>query len=400
MSNENYDFTNIGYNTDKYYARDSKVYLIKGSHTYPTNLWTGSLPDGVESYDDGLTIDYFLPQNVNGSEISLNLSEKGFRPVYIGTTPVTTHFPRYSVIRLTYVVDSALNNNNGCWEVVSAVLDTDSKVTQIPSTSNNSYEILFSNSAGDIEETATVKKTSSLTYNPYSKDLLIDGTVNGIELASDNNILTITNSNNDNVLTVDDSYNLGEACTKDVTDNKVPTDISSADKNLITGRTLYYAGYTKNNGTVTGTGNSGYIAKWESETGITNGPQLGNDQTTFLRNDGTWQVPGISEIPVATADELGGIKVGKENNTTVLGVKLDIDNRAYVDFLQNNASNSGYVAKADTDHRVWGREGNSVGWQDPNHLYLIYEGTAGSATGEDADLVNSLVNLGWTDCII
>ena len=46
-------------------------------------------------------------------------------------------------------------------------------------------------------------------------------------------------------------YTLGAACAKGVTDNTSATAVTSSDTNLITGRTLYYAGYTKNIGTVT-----------------------------------------------------------------------------------------------------------------------------------------------------
>lgn len=45
---------------------------------------------------------------------------------------------------------------------------------------------------------------------------------------------------------------LGDAATKGVTDNTTATAVTSTDQNLITGRTLYNAGYTKNIGTVTG----------------------------------------------------------------------------------------------------------------------------------------------------
>ena len=44
---------------------------------------------------------------------------------------------------------------------------------------------------------------------------------------------------------------LGDAAYKGVTDNSSSTAVTSTDTNLITGRTLYYAGYTKNTGTVT-----------------------------------------------------------------------------------------------------------------------------------------------------
>ena len=45
---------------------------------------------------------------------------------------------------------------------------------------------------------------------------------------------------------------LGAAAAKGVTDNTSSTAVTSTDTNLITARTLYYAGYTKNAGTVTG----------------------------------------------------------------------------------------------------------------------------------------------------
>lgn len=42
---------------------------------------------------------------------------------------------------------------------------------------------------------------------------------------------------------------------------------------------------------ITGTGTSGYLAKFNSENTITNGVELGESTTTFLRNDGTWATP-------------------------------------------------------------------------------------------------------------
>ena len=42
---------------------------------------------------------------------------------------------------------------------------------------------------------------------------------------------------------------------------------------------------------VTGSGTSGYIAKFNGANTITNGPQLGSSTTTYLRNDGSWQTP-------------------------------------------------------------------------------------------------------------
>lgn len=42
---------------------------------------------------------------------------------------------------------------------------------------------------------------------------------------------------------------------------------------------------------VTGSGTSGYIAKFNGANTITSGPQLGSSTTTYLRNNGTWENP-------------------------------------------------------------------------------------------------------------
>ena len=48
---------------------------------------------------------------------------------------------------------------------------------------------------------------------------------------------------------------------------------------------------------ITGSGTSGYLAKFNGTNTITSGPQLGSSTTTFLRNDGTWAEPtGGSEV--------------------------------------------------------------------------------------------------------
>lgn len=96
----------------------SASHYVKGTQTASTNVWTGTLPDGITAYADGLTIDYFLPYAGTSSGATLNLGSKGAKPVYVGngTTQVTTHFPQYSVIHLTYIVNSGLNNGNGAWK--------------------------------------------------------------------------------------------------------------------------------------------------------------------------------------------------------------------------------------------------------------------------------------------
>lgn len=72
-----------------------------------------------------------------------------------------------------------------------------------------------------------------------------------------------------------------------------------------------WASFTNNTGTVTGTGTSGYLAKWNGTSSITDGPQLGSDTTKFLRNDGTWVVPSYPTVNNGTLTiSRNGVSVG------------------------------------------------------------------------------------------
>ena len=127
-------------------------------------------------------------------------------------------------------------------------------------------------------------------------------------------------------------------------------------------------------GTVTGSGTSGYLAKWNGTSSLTNGPQLGSATTTYLRNDGQWATPandntwrgiyvngsswkgnatntgyvdfipgagiGITKtssgntltfsISNATTSALGGITLGFTESGKDYAVQLDDYNKAYV----------------------------------------------------------------------
>lgn len=59
---------------------------------------------------------------------------------------------------------------------------------------------------------------------------------------------------------------------------------------------------------ITGSGSDGYLVKFNGTNTITNGPQLGNDTTKFLRNDGTWA------IALTSHQDISG-KVNKSGDT-------------------------------------------------------------------------------------
>ena len=123
---------------------------------------------------------------------------------------------------------------------------TDANVTQTATTTNSNYEVLFSGSANNTTTTEGARKTSTLTYNPSTKALSTGGAVNGLTLTAATTGFTIAGGTTSKTLTVNNSYTLGAACAKAVTDNSSNADVTSSDTNLITGRTLYYQLAKKN----------------------------------------------------------------------------------------------------------------------------------------------------------
>ena len=74
---------------------------------------------------------------------------------------------------------------------------------------------------------------------------------------------------------------------------------------------------------VTGSGTSGYIAKFSGANTVTNGPALGSSTTTFLRNDGTW-----ASVTVTKLSSPDGSKVLEvTNNGTTLSGYLTVPDR-------------------------------------------------------------------------
>lgn len=168
----NYSFENINYNDNLYYPRDTVNYLIKGTQASSTNVWTGNLPDGISTYSEGLTIDYYLPYAGNTSEATLNLGDIGAKPVYLGSknVQVTNEFPQHSVLRLTYIVASTLNSGNGCWKVSAYAYNEDvGTVTSV---------------SGITGLTGTVTTSGSIKANLKSETLLTNAATAATEVSN------------------------------------------------------------------------------------------------------------------------------------------------------------------------------------------------------------------------
>ena len=86
-------------------ALEQSVEYIVGTQTAATNTWTGVTKDA--SIKAGKTIAYYLPFAGNSSAATLNLTlagggTTGAKIIRINNSNVTTHYPQYSIIKMTY----------------------------------------------------------------------------------------------------------------------------------------------------------------------------------------------------------------------------------------------------------------------------------------------------------
>lgn len=437
----NYNFNTIGYNDNLYFPRDTTKYLVRGTQASSTNVWVGNLPEGISAYEDGLTIDYFLPYEGNTSAATLNLGGLGAKPVYLGNsnTPVTNQFPQYSVIRLTYLVVAGLNSSNGCWKV-SAYYDTNSGGTVTTVSAGVGL------AGGNITTSGTIKanlRDEVPLPLASSAGITTNGRVYPIVLDSDGYLsvnVPWTNINNnyitqhqvikqDGVTGATGSHFAN--CTTAATAAAKTASILSGTPTLETGLRVIVKFANTNSApnptlNVNGTGAKNI---YHNGVQITTGDTIAllSGTVEFVYDGVQWQFVGNfinrEVLSVALYNKLGGVQPWKShtspssgptaatdstavtvnNYSTTSGryyaVEMDNNGRMFINVPWTNTwqpltfTQPGYInAAANTDHRVWSREG-TLGWHDPNLLYL--DNTT------DLGLMNSITNLGWQDdCII
>ena len=91
---------------------------------------------------------------------------------------------------------------------------------------------------------------------------------------------------------------------------------------------------------ITGSGASGYIAKFNGTNTITNGPKFGNSTTTYLTNKGTWATPPNDNT---TYSFTGG--TNKFTVTPLNGEAIDVSVTPSIENNITGLGTSGYIAK-------------------------------------------------------
>lgn len=98
-------------------------------------------------------------------------------------------------------------------------------------------------------------------------------------------------------------------------------------------------------GVITGSGTSGYIAKFNGTNSITNGPAFGSDTTKYLRNDGTWAAPPVNNGTLTMSTSGTGVSgsatfTANQSGNSTFTVTLDSSAAG------NRAANKVVLAKA------------------------------------------------------
>ena len=201
---------------------------------------------GLTSYFDGLTV-FYRPNVAGASTTTLNINSLGAKTCYVtGSTKLTTHYGVGSIIRLTYYNaewHGAMYDSGNTKDTAGAT-NTSSKI-YIVGTTSQATGTSYTQDTAYVGTDGHVYSNSIQTVNLSDTQALTNKTYNGLTLTKATTGFTIAGGTTSKTLTVSNTYTLGAACAKGVTDNSSSTAVTSSDTNLITGRTLYYAGYVK-----------------------------------------------------------------------------------------------------------------------------------------------------------
>ena len=307
------------------------IYYVKGTQTAATGSWTGNIP--TPALYDGLTIMYYLPYAGSGNAtLNLTLSDgttTGAKNCYYnGWDRLTTHYNAGQNVVMTYHPAGSISVNGTATSDDRWVVTADY---------NSDYILPYTWTGGGTAEKyisggylyADLGKQwfmFNLIYaNTYAGALKLNVNGNGAKPLYING--TVSSSSNYTMprgtyLTYYDGTNYyvrtdgkitagitGDAATvgghtvaKDVPSNADFSNTTYTFANGTNGFTVTPSGGSAQTVTVTpsitnnvtGSGTSGYIAKFNGSNTITNGPAIGSGTTKYLREDGTWQTPPSS----------------------------------------------------------------------------------------------------------
>jgi len=129
------------------------------------------------------------------------------------------------------------------------------------------------------------------------------------------------------------------------------TDTTATPEDVEGGKYFTQANGVRTAGTdtdrVKGSGTSGYLMKWTGATSATNGPQLGNSTTTFLRNDGQWSAPVGTTYAGATTAAAGLMSADDKKKINSIATSAEVNQNAF-SYIVVGSSTVAADSKTDT----------------------------------------------------
>lgn len=269
----------------------SNTYIISDSGALQL---TGGTVTGPVSFRDSISVDDATLGNlvVNGSaSFTNNLQVNKINEVAVGASP-----------KFTDTVTTVSTTGSG--NAVTAISASNGALTI---TKGTTFLTSHQDISGKADKSATV---STVTYDSTNKKLTktINGTTTDVvtvaTLKTAMDIPTYSSGTGIVFSMVDGSpisINHSNSVTAQTTQAVYPIKIDAQGHISAYGSAVTIPTIPSNN--VTGSGTSGYLAKFSGANAITNGPQLGTSTTTFLRNDGTWATPHIKPGVAYDTDE-------------------------------------------------------------------------------------------------
>ena len=187
--------------------------------------------------------------------------------------------------------------------------NTDEKVKLNLTSSGNEYGIILTSTAIDKSNAETQYYDPGISFYTESNNA---GGISGLTLGTSTRqggLVLYTGNNNGRVALT--------------TTNQTTTlrTINLPDKD---GTIALTSDIPDNEDSITGTGVSGSIATFNGEHSITQGPALGSSTNTFLRNDGSWAVAGITKISTTATLAANGWS-NNSQTITVNGITTNSD---------------------------------------------------------------------------
>lgn len=219
----------------------------------------------------------------------------------------------------------------------------DKKVEQVNTTTNNSYRILFSNSADDTTKTEGARKSAKLLFNPSTGALTATALIGKLDWSNLNdvpeNFTPAQHIHNTSEITALTSYSKASSASDLVTTDTLNVALGKLEYKADTAYTFYKS--------ITGTDNDEIINKWEEIVDFVDSVKEGSDITDmFVTRETDQTITGVKTFAQCITIQSGQDTKLVLNNT-------DTDSKYQFISFRQNGTQYGYLGTLGDDVLKW-----------------------------------------------